>query len=158
MRFITTAVATFGLLVASTPLFAHHGNAAFESGKKLTIKGTLTQWVWSNPHCFLLVDAKGDDGQVAHWVIEATAIPSLIDIGINKISFKPGDQLTVNFTPVKSGQPIGRVMSVVLPSGKTLYFTSEGLSIDRSQEEEELMRINREAQMGSAASSDANSK
>jgi hypothetical protein len=155
MRSLTAAAMTFGLLLAATPVLAHHGNAAFESGKKNTIKGTLTQWVWSNPHCFLLVDAKGDDGQMVHWVIEATAIPSLIDIGINKISFKPGDQLTVNFTPVKSGQPIGRVMNVVLPSGKTLYFTSEGLSIDRSHEEEELTRINREAQMGSVASSDA---
>lgn len=151
MKFITTAVVTFGLLIASVPLFAHHGNAAFESGKKLTIKGTLTQWVWSNPHCFLLVDAKGDDGQVVHWVIEATAVPSLLDIGISKISFKPGDQLTVTFAPVKSGQPIGRVMNVVLPNGKTLYFSPQGsgLSVARGQDDDaELMKINMAAQAG----------
>jgi Family of unknown function (DUF6152) len=153
MRLVKTAAIIVGLLVVAVPLLGHHGNAAFESGKKLTIKGTLTDWVWSNPHCFLLVDAKNDDGQLMHWVIEATAIPSLIDIGINKISFKPGDHLTVTFTPVKTGQPIGRVMNVVLPNGKTLYFTPEGsgLITGRGQEEDELMKINKAAQTGSPA-------
>lgn len=156
MRFARTGFFIVALLVFATSSFAHHGNAAFVAGKKITLKGTLTEWVWSNPHCFLMLDAKDDSGQVQHWVIEATAIPSLIDIGITKVSFKPGDHLAVTLMPVKSGQPIGRVMNVVLPTGKTLYFSPEGsgLTVDRNNEEEELMKINRAAQVRSAGASD----
>jgi hypothetical protein len=39
--------------IVSVPVFAHHGNAAFDAGKKLTMKGTVTAWFWANPHCFL---------------------------------------------------------------------------------------------------------
>ena len=142
---------TAGLLMISIPLFAHHGNAAFDGGKKVTVKGTVTDWVWGNPHCFLKMDVKGQDGQVVQWVVEATAAPSLLDIGVTKRSFKVGDQLTVTMTPVKTGQPIGRVMNAVLPNGKTLYFTPEGSGIPpgHGQDEEELSKINEEAQASS---------
>jgi hypothetical protein len=141
----------FGLLLSSGPLSAHHGNAAFDGSKKVTVKGTVTEWVWGNPHCFLKMDVKGEDGQVIQWVVEATAAPSLLDIGVTKRAFKPGDQLTVTMTPVKTGQPIGRVMNAVLPNGKTLYFTPEGSGIPpgHGQDEEELMKINQEAQASS---------
>jgi len=145
MRRARIALPIITLLVVSIPSIAHHGNAAFASSQK-TIKGTLTEWVWSNPHSFLLVDAKDDGGNVQHWRIEATAIPSLIDIGITKISFKPGDQVTVTLNPVKSGEPVGRVMNVVLPNGKTVYFTSQGsgLTVD-GNEEDTLIKVNRAA-------------
>jgi len=99
------------------------------------------------------MDAKDASGNVVHWVVEATAAPSLIDIGITKRSFKPGDEVTATMTPVKTGQPIGRVMNAVLPNGKTVYFVTEGsgLNIPRGQEEEELTKINKAAQAVSSA-------
>ena len=54
--------------MASIPLYAHHGNAAFDVGKKVTLKGTVTEWVWANPHCWLKFDVKDDKGTVVHWV------------------------------------------------------------------------------------------
>ncbi len=56
-----------GVLIMSVPLFAHHGNAAFDTSKKLTLKGTVTEWVWANPHCWLKFDVKNDKGEVTHW-------------------------------------------------------------------------------------------
>ena len=62
-----------GLLMAGALLFtsmsalAHHGNAAYDP-KKVTVKGTVTAWVWSNPHSLLKFDANGDKGDVVHWV------------------------------------------------------------------------------------------
>ena len=53
------------------PLFAHHGAASFDTGKTVTVKGTVTEYVWSNPHVLVKVDAKDDSGNVAHWVLEA---------------------------------------------------------------------------------------
>ena len=60
-------------VVTSMPLFAHHGGAAFDAGKMVTLKGTVTQWIYSNPHCLLSVDVKGDDGKIARWLAETQA-------------------------------------------------------------------------------------
>ena len=55
--------AVIGLLVISVPLFAHHGYVAYDTDKKVTLKGTVTRWLWSNPHCLLQLDVT-DDGLV----------------------------------------------------------------------------------------------
>ena len=104
----------------SGSLFAHHGNAAFDAGKKLTLKGTVTEWVWANPHCWLKFDVKDDKGGVVRWVAETNNAPDMIERGWSMHSFKPGDEVTVTVEPVKNGNPVGRVLSVVLPNGQTL--------------------------------------
>jgi Family of unknown function (DUF6152) len=113
------ALAVVGLSSASTPLFAHHGTAAFDN-KKVTMKGTVTEWMWSNPHCLLLFDVKGDDGQVTHWIGETQNPITMINGGWSKAAMKPGDEVTVVMNPVKNGRPLGRIVTVTLPSGKTL--------------------------------------
>ena len=65
---IVTLMVGFAFAV---PLFAHHGAASFDSGKTVTVKGTVTEYVWSNPHVLVKVDAKDDTGTVQHWVLEA---------------------------------------------------------------------------------------
>ena len=114
----------FGYFVASAAVSAHHGNAAFDNEKKLTMKGTVTQWLWANPHCFLQYDVADANGQTVHWVVETSNPPDMVNRGWSKGSFKPGDQVTVTLTPVKDSRPIGRMIEVVLPSGQTLSATS----------------------------------
>lgn len=109
-----------GALVISIPLSAHHGNSAFDNTKTLTLKGTVTEWVWANPHCWLKFDVTDDKGNVAHWVAETSNPPDMVNRGWARSSFKPGDQVTVTVTPVKTGQPVGRVNKVVLPNGEEL--------------------------------------
>jgi Family of unknown function (DUF6152) len=104
----------------SAPLFAHHGNAAFDVGKKVVLKGTVTEWVWANPHCWLKFDVKDDSGNVVHWVAETNNLADMIERGWSMRSFKAGDQVTVTVEPVKNGNPAGRVLEVVLPNGQTL--------------------------------------
>ena len=106
--------------VVSTPVLAHHGNAAFDVGKKLELKGTVTEWIWANPHCWLKFDVKGEDGKVVNWVAETTNSADMTEKGWSKLTFKVGDPVTVTLEPVKSGQPVGRVQFVVLANGKTL--------------------------------------
>jgi hypothetical protein len=106
--------------ITSGSLFAHHGNAAFDAGKKVTLKGTVTEWVWANPHCWLKFDVKDDKGAVVRWVAETNNAPDMIERGWSMHSFKPGDEVTVTVEPVKNGNPVGRVLSVVLPNGQTL--------------------------------------
>jgi len=66
---IQCCVLLVGLLVAAVPLTAHHGNASYDN-KVLTLKGTATEWRWINPHVFLKIDVKGDDGKIVNWTCE----------------------------------------------------------------------------------------
>ena len=108
------------LLIASVPLLAHHGAAQFDVGKRLTVKGTVVEWFWANPHCFLRFDATGDDGQVVHWNVELQSGPNILPQGFTKQTFKVGDVVSVTFEPVKNGRPLGRLLKVVLADGSTL--------------------------------------
>ena len=119
-RLVTTVAMAAGLLIVSGPLSAHHGNAVFDVGKTVTMKGTVTEWFWANPHCFLSFDVKGRDGRLVHWVMETQAPPNIVPYGFSKQTFKPGDEVTVTLEPVKNGQPLGRLIHVVLANGKTL--------------------------------------
>src|SRR5665213_694916 len=102
------------LLAVSSPLLAHHGAAAFDS-KKVTMKGTVTDWIWSNPHCLLQFDVKSPAGETMHWIGETQNPVTMVNGGWSKASFKPGDEVTVTLEPVKNGRPMGRIMTVVLP-------------------------------------------
>ncbi len=117
-RLILSVVAV-GLLLP-LPLFAHHGGAAFDSGKKVTLKGTVKEWVYSNPHCLLRLEVTGADGQVVQWVAEGQAPNVIFPAGYRRDSFKPGDQVTVIVEPVKNGRTMGRILQAVLADGKTL--------------------------------------
>jgi hypothetical protein len=109
------------VLVTVSPLLAHHGNSNFDTYKKLELKATVTEWVWANPHCWLKFDATDDKGNVVHWIAETSNPADMTNLGgWSKQIFKPGDHLTVTLQPVKNGQPIGRVMQVVLANGQTL--------------------------------------
>ena len=127
-----TAIALFavagGLLTVSLPLFAHHGTAVFETNKVLTLKGNVTEWDWSNPHCLLQFDIKSEGGQVVHWIAETQNPAEMVSLGWGKASFKPGDEVTVTIMPVKNGRPYGRIKLVTLSDGKTFITTKEGLT------------------------------
>jgi len=109
-----------GVALLSSALDAHHANAVFDLGKRLTLTGTVTEWFWANPHCLLRFDVKSDSGEMTHWVAETQAPPNMTPFGWTKQSFGVGDQVVVTLEPVKNGQPLGRILQVKLPDGKTL--------------------------------------
>jgi len=113
-------LALCGVLAMSAPVFAHHGTASFDTTKDLTLKGTVTDWIWANPHCFLKFDAMDETGTVRNWAVEVSNPTDMTKRGWARSSFKVGDTVTVNLQPVKNGAPIGRVRTVQLPDGSTL--------------------------------------
>lgn len=119
-RVIRRLGVALGFVIVSVPLFAHHGAAQFDVGKKVTVKGNVTEWFWSNPHCFLRFDAAGADGQAVHWAVEMQSGPNILPQGFTKQTFKVGDEVTVTLEPVKNGRPMGRLLRVVLPDGSAL--------------------------------------
>ncbi len=112
-------VASFVML--SAPLFAHHGTGvAYEVEKVVTLKGTVTEWLWSNPHCGLLFDVTDDKSEVVHWGAELGNPHQMSGAGFTRDTFKPGDKITVTGHPAKSGAPRMTLDHLVLADGKVL--------------------------------------
>ena len=121
MKYVLTAlIATVGILAGSAPAIAHHGAATFDTGKEMVMEATVTEWVWANPHCFLKFDVKEATGTVRSWVVETSNPPDMVNRGWTRRSFKAGDRVTVTVEPVKSGNPVGRLLQVKFADGRIL--------------------------------------
>jgi hypothetical protein len=113
-------VAALFSLIASLPAIAHHGNAIYEA-KTVTLKGTVTAWLWTNPHVLLKLDVKDDGGNVVHWVGEMVAPSNMINFGFTAGTLKPGDEIAIVTSDVaRSGAPIARLAQIVLPNGQIM--------------------------------------
>jgi Family of unknown function (DUF6152) len=123
-RLFRALLATVALLMTVVPILAHHGTATFDTDKEITLKGTVTEWIWANPHCFLKFDAKDDTGTVRNWAVETGNPTDMSTRGWRRNSFKFGDQVSVTIQPVKNGAPVGRMRKVVLANGETLGTSS----------------------------------
>jgi hypothetical protein len=113
-------LAAICLLVVSSSLPAHHGTAGYDMEKQLVMKGTVTEWLWANPHCYLRYDATDDKGAVVHWAAEVSNPIDMTRKGWSKHILNPGDQITVTVRPAKNGAPVAQLLKVVLPNGQEL--------------------------------------
>ncbi len=107
-----------GFAAFSVPLFAHHGAASFDTSKMMTVTGTVTEYIWSNPHVLVKLDAKDDSGNVAHWVVEAWNPVTQASRGWSKNTFKPGDEVSAEIIPAKNGQTVGEFRGRIVINGK----------------------------------------
>ena len=119
-RFLIVFALAVAVSFLSLPLAAHHGNAAYDSTKQINLKGTVTQFIWANPHCVVLFDVTDEGGQAVHWMAETENPTTMTNMGWLKSSLKPGDPITIRVIAVKNGKPIGRIVWVELPSGQKL--------------------------------------
>jgi len=109
---------TAGFLAFSVQLFAHHGAASFDRSKMVTVTGTVTEYIGSNPHVLVKLDAKDESGNVAHWVVEAWNPVTQSSRGWTKNTFKPGDEVIVDVIPAKNNQPVGEFRGRIVINGK----------------------------------------
>lgn len=107
-------------LAVSAPVFAHHGNASYDN-KEVTIKGTVTAWLWTNPHTFLKLDVTDESGNVVHWVCENQAPSTLVNFGFTAKTFKPGDVVTVVLGAASKTLPVGRINKIILANGYVMH-------------------------------------
>lgn len=96
----------------------HHSTAGYDKSKTLPLKGTVSEWVWRNPHCILIWDVKDADGKVQRWYGEMQSPISNTGMGLNRNSFKPGDELIVTVNPGANGQAL--VLTIADGQGKMI--------------------------------------
>jgi hypothetical protein len=106
-KLTASIVLVVGLLLARRPALAHHGNSAYDEQHWITLSGTVTEFVWSNPHCQIFVDVKDDAGKVVNWAIESQSPGILRRNNWTRTSLKAGDQITITLAPAKNGAPVG---------------------------------------------------
>jgi hypothetical protein len=119
-----TALLLAAVLAVSTPAFAHHGNAAYESTVTELKNATVTGMAWANPHTIVQFDVKNDKGEPVHWSAELGSPSALSLIGWSKTSLMPGDVITVYIHQAKTKNPVGRIEHVVLADGSQLRDSS----------------------------------
>jgi len=107
-------------LMACVPLFAHHGGSDYDVQHPVSIKGKVTEFYWSNPHCQIFLDAKDESGKMVNWTIETLAPAVLKRAGWTRETLHAGDQITITVVPSKRNTPVGMLRKVVLPNGSEL--------------------------------------
>jgi Family of unknown function (DUF6152) len=113
-------VFAIGILLVSVPAFAHHSSAAFDTDHLITLKGTVTNFEWTNPHTFIYLDVKNANGSVEPWRVEGNSPNMLTRVGWTRNIIKAGDQLTVTGAPARNGAKVMRLDSITLESGQKL--------------------------------------
>jgi hypothetical protein len=99
---------------------AHHAPAVFDQSKTVVIEGTVTDFVWQNPHSWIRMDVVDADGKTANWSIEMNPPTYLIRGGFKSTTLKAGDKISVVINPIRSGEPSGKFVSLTLPDGRVL--------------------------------------
>src|SRR3984893_4106954 len=116
---LSPLMASVGLLMMAFPILAHHGtNASYDLSKQVTLTGTVTEFVWSNPHCQLFFDVKDADGNVVHWAAENSSPGVLTNEGWTRNTLKPGDQIAITLNPSKAATKVGVTSKIVLSDGR----------------------------------------
>ena len=128
-RFIVSAALAGVGSVAS----AHHGSAiSYDLSQQVTLTGEVTEWVWKNPHCFVMFNVTDEQGKVVTWGAETHPTTFLVrnEVGgvavpLSASSIKPGDRMTVTMFPSRVGAPRGLLAKLVTADGKVLLDDGE---------------------------------
>jgi hypothetical protein len=108
------------IIVSAMPVLAHHGTAAsYDQKKVLVLKGTVSEFLWRNPHCALFVDVKEESGNVVNYSIEMFSPSLMVGRGYTKNVLKRGDEVTIEVHPSLAGTTSGECLGCkLLVNGK----------------------------------------
>ena len=122
---LSVMIAGFGLLLAAVPVLAHHSFAAeFDAKRPVKLQGTVTKMEWINPHAWIHIDVKAEDGTVTNWMIEAAAPNSLLRRGWNKNSLPAGTEILVEGFQAKDQSNRANGSVITFTDGKKLFVGS----------------------------------
>jgi hypothetical protein len=109
-----------GLLLSTTPTFAHHSTTMYNMANPSTVTGVVKRFEWTNPHAYIYLEVKGDDGKPVEWAIEMMSLNHLKGYGWSKVTVKEGDTITCTGGAAKSGAPAMLSSLVKLDDGRMI--------------------------------------
>ena len=122
MKAAMTAVCAAALALAAGSADAHHSFAVFDRSRQVSITGTVKQFQWTNPHCWIQLEVPGENGASAEWSLEGGSPNILVRNGWKRTVLAPGERVTVLIYPLKTGEPGGSFLEVHKADGKVLYY------------------------------------
>ncbi|MBV9771699.1 MAG: hypothetical protein JOZ32_19160 [Bryobacterales bacterium] len=138
MKFTSIAgiALVLSLVGAVVPVSAHHSFAAeFDGAKQITLSGTVTKVDWVNPHAYIYVDVKGEDGTVVNWALESGAPNALYRAGWRKDDLKAGDTVTFSAFLAKDGSHTAAARQVTLPDGRKVFAGSAATGPEQKEDQ-----------------------
>lgn len=124
-----TLIVAAVMAALSIPVVAHHSGAMFDDNKEVTLTGVVKEFQYTNPHSWLLVEVKGQDGKVVTWGFEAEGPSTLLRAGIRKSDFAAGTQVTITGHPMKDGRPAAAWVKAVRLSDKKEFNPLSGFAV-----------------------------
>jgi hypothetical protein len=113
--------------LAGSPLFGHHGGAAFDMSQPVVLKNAVvTEFLWINPHPLIKADYKDEQGHVQQWTMEMGSTASARLIGWTRTTLHAGEVVTLYVWQAKTRVPVGRFNKVVFADGSTMRDTQTG--------------------------------
>ncbi|HTC36177.1 MAG TPA: DUF6152 family protein [Bryobacteraceae bacterium] len=127
MHKLAILITGVGLLATAAPVWAHHAFAAeFDSTKPVKLKGTVTKMEWINPHAWIHIDVKNDDGTVTSWMVEGGSPNTLLRNGFTKASLPVGTEIVVDGYQAKDASNKLNGRDITFPDGRKLFVGSNG--------------------------------
>ena len=117
------------LAAIAVPALAHHSGAMFDDKKEVTLTGVVKEFQYTNPHSWLLIDVKGQDGKVTTWGFEAEGPSTLLRAGIRRSDFAPGTPVTIIGHPMKDGRPAAAWVKATRMTDKKEFNPLAGFAI-----------------------------
>src|SRR6266851_1808084 len=119
-KLLATFIGAVGLLLFSGPVLAHHGRSNYDVTDSATVKGTVTEFEWVNPHALIHLDVADGTGKVEKWIAETNSPNTLSRQGWNRNTVKTGDQITLFGNRVKSGANYINFSKITFADGRVL--------------------------------------
>ncbi len=107
--------------------FAHHSPIVFDRTKKVSLTGTVTEFRWGNPHSWIHLDVKDENGAVGNWGVEMNPANNLVREGWRSSTLKAGDKVTIVVHPLRNNEKGGQFLSITLPDGTVLGQPESGV-------------------------------
>jgi hypothetical protein len=128
----TLGAVAVALLLGGASAVAHHAfSAEFDANRPLVLTGSVTKTEWVNPHAWIFMDVKSDDGTVVNWAVEMGPPSALIRRGWNRSSLPIGAVIKVDGYGAKNNRSVINAIDITLPDGRTVFAGSSGTGAPR---------------------------